>query len=60
MVFRFPYRTVEINSKEYAIYFYKHMCDNCDFGNMMNPCSGYQAELCNKEADKIIGYLKNA
>lgn len=59
MIIEMPYGTVEIISKEDAIYFIKNRCNNCPHSNEMWSCSSHQAKLCEEKEEKVLQMLKN-
>ena len=53
-----PYGKVEINTIQDMLYFIRYSCRDCQHSLTMFPCSGYQAELCNKKRQEAIKKLK--
>lgn len=60
IIAKMPYGEVEIHTKEEAVHFVKSRCNNCQYSNEMNRCSGYQANLCEAQEKLVIEYFKSS
>ena len=51
-----PYGEVKIETKEQALHFIKHRCDDCDHNNEYMPCSGNYSSKCDAQVTKVMTY----
>ncbi|MBQ7673213.1 MAG: hypothetical protein IJT36_01610 [Alphaproteobacteria bacterium] len=49
-----PYGIVTIRNKKEAARFILESCNNCNFSNIMQTCSGKQSQECYEEKKKVI------
>ena len=59
MKVKMPYGEVEIVTKNDAVQFLRHACDNCYRNNLMTPCSGAMAQKCNDAKDLVVKEFSN-
>lgn len=52
-----PYGEIIINTREEAANFLMHACDNCNQNNLMNECSGAQANKCNEQKEAVLKHF---